>query len=150
MDDDSVQESDPGDRDDDDVNLALSLFKLDQEGNKLEDEKEVEVREENDSSEVSPSDTLKWSKVQEEGGQESKDNLEGDANDDDGLEVYGKDDNLVLSLSELDQKGNKMEEEKEVEVREENDSSEVSPSDTLKWSKVQEEGGQESKDSLEG
>eukprot|EP00957_Ditylum_brightwellii_P001228 96084-Ditylum_brightwellii.AAC.1 len=39
---------------------------------------------------MSPSDTLKRSKVQEKGGQESKDNLEGDGNDA-GLEVYGKD-----------------------------------------------------------
>eukprot|EP00957_Ditylum_brightwellii_P211862 15366687-Ditylum_brightwellii.AAC.1 len=130
MDDDSVQESEPGGRDDDDVNLVPSLPELDQEGNKMEEEEEVEVHEENDISEVSPSDTLKGSKVQEERGQESKDNLEGGGNDNTGLEVYGKDDNLVSSLPELDQEGNKMEEEKEVEVREER--------------------GQESKDNLEG
>eukprot|EP00957_Ditylum_brightwellii_P008130 616475-Ditylum_brightwellii.AAC.1 len=58
---------------------------------KMEEGKEVEVCEENGSSKVSPSDTLKGSKVQEEGGQENQDNLEGDGNDDAGLEVYGKD-----------------------------------------------------------
>eukprot|EP00957_Ditylum_brightwellii_P174684 13301005-Ditylum_brightwellii.AAC.1 len=52
MDDDSVQEPEPGDRDDDDVNLVLSLPELDQEVNKMEEEKEVEVHEENDTSEM--------------------------------------------------------------------------------------------------
>eukprot|EP00957_Ditylum_brightwellii_P193368 14723407-Ditylum_brightwellii.AAC.1 len=83
MDDDSVQESEPGDGDDDDdVDLVLSLPESDQEGNKMEEEKEVEMCEKNASFEVSPSDTLKGSKVQEECDQESKDILEGDENDD--------------------------------------------------------------------
>eukprot|EP00957_Ditylum_brightwellii_P191913 14608927-Ditylum_brightwellii.AAC.1 len=109
---DSVQKSESVDVDDDDVDLESSLPELDQEGNKNEEKKEVEVREKNDSSEVSPSDTLKGSRVQEEGGKESNGSVEDDENDDTGLEVYGKDDNLVSSLSDSDQFGNKMEEEK--------------------------------------
>eukprot|EP00957_Ditylum_brightwellii_P162298 12358099-Ditylum_brightwellii.AAC.1 len=66
----------------------------------MEEEKEVEVHEENNISEVFPSDTWKGSKVQEEGGQESKDNLEGDKNDDAGMEVYGKDSKEMSDSSE--------------------------------------------------
>eukprot|EP00957_Ditylum_brightwellii_P099811 7603649-Ditylum_brightwellii.AAC.1 len=67
---------------DDNGNLASSLPESDQEANKMEEEKEVEMR---------------------------------NGNDDDGSEVYGKDDKLVSSLPELDQEANKMEEKKEVE-----------------------------------
>eukprot|EP00957_Ditylum_brightwellii_P042423 3212350-Ditylum_brightwellii.AAC.1 len=96
-DDDSVQESEPRDRDDDDANLVLSLPESHQEGNKMEEEKEVEVREENDTSEVTPSDTSNGSNVQEEDGQGSKDNLEGDDTE---SEVYGKDSKEVSDSSE--------------------------------------------------
>eukprot|EP00957_Ditylum_brightwellii_P171944 13091122-Ditylum_brightwellii.AAC.1 len=54
----------------------------------MEEEKKVEVHEDNDSLDVPPPDTSKVSRVQEEGGKESKDNVEGD---DARSEVYGKD-----------------------------------------------------------
>eukprot|EP00957_Ditylum_brightwellii_P006270 475727-Ditylum_brightwellii.AAC.1 len=66
---------------------------------------EVEVCKVNDTSEVSLPDTLKGSRVQEKGGQESKDTVEGDHA---GLEMYRKDNNLALSLPESDEEGNKM------------------------------------------
>eukprot|EP00957_Ditylum_brightwellii_P047380 3599289-Ditylum_brightwellii.AAC.1 len=87
IDNDSIQESEPesddedliitaagvkGDKDDDDLVLSSSvkdsdLPKSDQETNKIEEEREVKVHEENGSSEVSPSDTSEGSKMQEEG-----------------------------------------------------------------------------------
>eukprot|EP00957_Ditylum_brightwellii_P044102 3346075-Ditylum_brightwellii.AAC.1 len=171
---DSVQESESVGGDDNVVDLDLSLPHLDQEGNKNKEKIEVEVRTVDETSEVSPPDTSKGSRVQEEYdnnlvsslsesdqegnknkdkieveecGKESKNNVEGV---DTGLEVYGKDDNLALSLPESDGEGNKMEVEKKVEVHEDNDSSDVSPPDTSKGSMVQEECVKESKDNLEG
>eukprot|EP00957_Ditylum_brightwellii_P041073 3110410-Ditylum_brightwellii.AAC.1 len=63
----------------------------------MEEEKKVEVCEDNGTSDVSPSDTSKGSRVQEGGGKESKDNVEGD---DARLEVYGKDRREMSDRSE--------------------------------------------------
>eukprot|EP00957_Ditylum_brightwellii_P057535 4362691-Ditylum_brightwellii.AAC.1 len=145
---DSVQELESVNRDDNDVNLELSVPHLDQVGNKNIEEMEVEVCTGNDTSEVSPTDTSKGSRVEEEHCTERKDNVEVNENDDSGLEASWKDNNLVSSLHESDQFGNK-----KVEVMEEpkvNDIFEESPHDTSKVSRVKEKGGQESKGNVEG
>eukprot|EP00957_Ditylum_brightwellii_P097554 7429855-Ditylum_brightwellii.AAC.1 len=98
----------------------------------MEEEKEVGTHKENDSSEVSPPDTSKGSKVQEEDGQENQDNLEGDGNDDAGSEVYRKDskevsipETLIASQGEDKNKGGCNSDSSEESKR---DISKVSPS----------------------
>jgi hypothetical protein len=73
----------------------------------------MEVHKINDTFEESPPDTLKGSRVEEKCDQESQDSVVGYHA---GSEVHGKDDNLVSSPPELDEEGNKMEVEMEVEV----------------------------------
>eukprot|EP00957_Ditylum_brightwellii_P182912 13932831-Ditylum_brightwellii.AAC.1 len=100
----------------------------------MEEEKEVAVHEKNDTSEVSQFDTLKGSRVQEEGGKESKDNVEGY---DDESEVYGKDRREMADSSEGSERNISNVSPSTVKVKacgRHKDSSKVSKCDDLKVS----------------
>eukprot|EP00957_Ditylum_brightwellii_P055932 4238036-Ditylum_brightwellii.AAC.1 len=83
--------------------------------------------------------------VKEKGGQESKDNVE---EDNAGSKVHMSDDHLASPFPEPNEEENMMEVEMDVEMPEDNETSQVFPPDTLKVSMVKEKGGKGSKDNI--